>query len=105
MNVFIYDGLNKRLELNQPELLLVKEFKALLDRDKTKGKSQAFKEFTYIWLAIDWKSIYSQYTELERHEESLADSGITEKEFNDPIFREACRKYRALQDSNKSIKL
>lgn len=105
MNVFIYDGLNKRLELNEPEILLVKEFKALLDRDKTKLKSQAFKEFTYIWLAIDWKSIYSQYTELERHEEALADSGITEQEFNDPIFREACRKYRNLQDSNKSIKL
>nr|DAG30405.1 MAG TPA: ubiquitin carboxyl-terminal hydrolase [Bacteriophage sp.] len=30
---------------------------------------------------------------------------MTESEFNDPIFREACRKYRALQDSNKSIKL
>jgi hypothetical protein len=39
MNVFIYDGLNKRLELNEPEILLVKEFKALLDRDKTKLKS------------------------------------------------------------------
>jgi hypothetical protein len=25
--------------------------------------------------------------------------------FNDPLFREACRKYRSLQDSNKSIKL
>ena len=33
------------------------------------------------------------------------DANITEEEFNDPIFREACRKYRNLQDSNKSIKL
>jgi hypothetical protein len=30
---------------------------------------------------------------------------MTETEFNDPIFREACRKYRNLQDSSKSIKL
>lgn len=105
MNVFIYDNLNKQLDLNEPELLLVKEFKALLDRDKTKNKEQATKELTYIYLAIDWKSPYSQYSEYERHEEALSDAGLTEEEFNNPIFREACRKYRNLQDSNKSIKL
>ena len=37
--------------------------------------------------------------------EALSDSGITEEEFNDPLFREACRKYKSLQDSNKSIKM
>jgi hypothetical protein len=36
MNVFNYDNLNKSLELNEPELLLIKEFKTLIDRDKTK---------------------------------------------------------------------
>ena len=80
-------------------------FKNLFDKDKSKDKSQAFKELTYIYLALDWKSPYSQYTELERHEEALRDSGLTEEEFNNPVFREACRKYRALQDSNKSIKM
>jgi hypothetical protein len=70
-----------------------------------RNKERAFKELTYIFLALDYKSIYSQYTEYERHEEALSDSGITEEMFNDPLFREACRKYRALQDSNKSIKL
>lgn len=101
MNVFNYDSLNKQLEINEPEIFLVREFKALVDRDK----ERAFKELTYIFLALDYKSIYSQYTEYERHEEALSDSGITEGMFNDPLFREACRKYRSLQDSNKSIKL
>ena len=101
MNVFNYDSLNKQLEINEPEIFLVREFKALIDRDK----ERAFKELTYIFLALDYKSIYSQYTEYERHEEALSDSGITEEMFNDPLFREACRKYRSLQDSNKSIKL
>ena len=101
MNVFNYDSLNKQLEVNEPEIFLVREFKALLERDK----ERAFKELTYIFLALDYKSIYSQYTEYERHEEALSDSGITEEMFNDPLFREACRKYRSLQDSNKSIKL
>lgn len=101
MNVFNYDSLNKQLEINEPEIFLVREFKALFERDK----ERAFKELTYIFLALDYKSIYSQYTEYERHEEALSDSGITEEMFNDPLFREACRKYRSLQDSNKSIKL
>ena len=101
MNVFNYDSLNKQLEINEPEIFLVREFKALVDRNK----ERAFKELTYIFLALDYKSIYSQYTEYERHEEALSDSGITEEMFNDPLFREACRKYRSLQDSNKSIKL
>ena len=105
MNVFNYDNLNKQLEINEPEILLIREFKALLDRDKTNHKDKATRELTYIYLAIDWKSPYSQYSEYERHQEALMDANITEEEFNDPIFREACRKYRNLQDSNKSIKL
>lgn len=105
MNVFNYDNLNKQLEINEPEILLIREFKALLDRDKTNHKDKATRELTYIYLAIDWKSPYSQYSEYERHQEALIDANITEEEFNDPIFREACRKYRNLQDSNKSIKL
>ena len=105
MNVFNYDNVNKYLDLNEPEILLVREFKALLDRDKTKTKTRATKELTYIYLALDLKSPYSNYLEQERHEEALADSGLTEEQFNDPIFREACRKYRNLQNSNKSVKL
>lgn len=105
MNVFTYDNGNNRLEINEPEILLIKEFKALSDRDKSKNKTRLWKELTYIYLAIDWKSLYNQYSEQERHQEALSDSGITETEFNDPLFREACRKYKALQDSNKSIKM
>ena len=105
MNIFVYDNVNNRLEINEPEILLIKEFKALSDKDKTKTKTQLWKELTYIYLAIDWKSPYSQYLEQERHEEALNDSGLTEQEFNDPVFREACRKYKALQNSNKSVQL
>lgn len=51
MNVFNYDNLNKQLEINEPELLLIREFKALLDRDKTNHKDKATRELTYIYLA------------------------------------------------------
>lgn len=76
-----------------------------MNKDRSESKEQAFKELTYIYLAIDWKSPYNQYSEVERHEEALRDSGLTEEEFNNPVFRAACRKYRNLQDSNKSIKM
>ena len=66
---------------------------------------RAFREFTYIWLAIDWKSMYADYSEQERHEEALRDANLTEEEFNNPQFRAACRKYRELQESNRAIKL
>lgn len=112
-DIFVYDNTRNRVELNTPEILLVKEFSDLLNPDRNKcsqDKSgllglKAFREFTYIWLAICWKSIYADYDEQDRHQEALKDSGLTEGEFNDPLFRAACRKYRNIQESDKSIKL
>ena len=112
-NIFQYDNMHNRVELNMPEILLVKEFSELVKCERNICKEdptgtqglRAFREFTYIWLAIDWKSPYSDYSEQERHKEALNDSGITEEEFNNPEFRAACRKYRQLQESNRSIKM
>ena len=111
--IFQFDNRNNRVELNVPEILLVKEFAALMDNGRNKSKQgpkgeyklRAFREFTYIWLALDWQSVYADYAEVERHEEALKDSGITEEEFNDPTFRAACRKYRRLQEETRSIKM
>nr|DAX09121.1 MAG TPA: hypothetical protein [Bacteriophage sp.] len=63
MNVFSFNSLNKSLEINEPEILLVREFKALVDRDFTSMKEKVTRELTYIFLAIDWKSPYNQYSE------------------------------------------
>ena len=112
-NIFQYDNMHNRVELNMTEILLVKEFAELVKCERNICKEdpkgikglRAFREFTYIWLALDWKSPYSDYPEQERHKEALNDSGITEEEFNNPEFRAACRKYRQLQESNRSIKM
>ena len=112
-NIFQYDNMHNRVELNMPEILLVKEFSELVKCERNICKEdpkgiqglRAFRELTYIWLAIDWKSPYSDFSERERHQEALNDSGITEEEFNNPEFRAACRKYRQLQESNRSIKM
>ena len=58
---FEYD--NGVLEITDCSVLLLREFKALKDRDKTEGKTKLMKELTYIYLAISWKSHYNNYTE------------------------------------------
>lgn len=112
-NFFVYDNVSGNVELNSPDILLVKEFEVLLDSERNKCeqdpegkyKLRAFREFKYIQLAINWRSPYADLTEQERHQEALRDAQITESEWNNPEFRAACRKYRALQDSNRSIKM
>ena len=113
MNIWDYDQKTGRAQLVTPDLVLIKEFKDLLELKRNQCKEdstginhlRADREFTYIYLAIDWKSPYCNYSEQERHEAALQDAEITEEEQNNPEFRAACRKYRAIQDSNRYVRL
>lgn len=110
---FEYNNVDGNVQLSSPDILLVKEFSKLMDLERNKCKEdptgelrlRAFREFTYIQLALCWRSPYADYEEQVRHQEALRDANLTEEEFNDPDFRAACRKYRALQESNRSIRL
>ena len=112
-NFFVYNNQSGIVELNGPDLLLIKEFAALMDAERNKCKDdpkgeyklRAFREFTYIYLAIHWNSPYKDYLERDRHEEALKDANMTEEEFNNPEFRAACRKFKTLQESHRSIRL
>lgn len=112
-NFFEYNNVTGDVELNGPDILLIREFAALMDLSRNKCKEdktgkqhlRAFREFKYIYLALHWLSPYRDLYEQERHQEALTDSQLTEEEFNDPVFREACRKFRDLQNSHRSIKL
>ena len=101
LNVFDYDQRTGTVILNSADLALIDEFRTIIKRDK----DRADREFTYIYLAIDWKSPYSNYSVQEAHQAALQDAHITEEEWNDPDFRAACRKYRALQESNRYVRL
>lgn len=111
--IFQYDNVTSRVELNVPEILLVREFAALMNNERNKSKTdpkgeykeRAFREFTYIQLALAWDSVYADYPEQERHQEALKDSLITEEEFNNHEFRAACRKYKEIQEQTRSIKM
>ena len=109
MKFFLYDNVNESVVLNDESILLIREFGALLEvgrnkckEDKTGAKRlKAFKEFKYIFLFFDWTSPYFQFSEQERNTEARIDSELTDAEFEDPIFRDACRKYDSMQNSSK----
>lgn len=112
-DLFTYNVETNKAEINKPDLLLIKEFKALFDYNRNKCKEdktgkeglRAFRELVYINQMLNWKSPYAEDDEQDRHESALADADMTEEEFNDPVFREACRKYQSLQNSSRSLKL
>lgn len=95
--------------LQRDEILLVSEFKQLLEPNRNKCKDdktgklglRVIKELTYIYLTFDWKSPYIDYSEVERKEAALIDSGLTSQEVTDQVFIAACQKYQKLQDTRK----
>ena len=113
MNIWDYNQKTGRAQLVTADLVLIDEFKKLLEPSRNKCDEdpsglehiRADREFTYIYLAIDWKSPYANYSNQERHEAALKDAHITEEEWNNPEFRAACRKYVSLQDSNRYVRL
>jgi len=113
MKFFIYDDVSGNVVLNEPEILLTSEFATLYEKKRNISKTDktgehrelAFKEFTYIYLYIDWQSPYATYSEEDKHNESLKDSKLTNKEYDDLDFKNACKKYEELQESNLPISL
>ena len=97
LHIFQYNNANGQVELEKGNILLIREFAALMDdkrnvctEDKT-GKKHL--------------RAYKDYTEQDRHQEALRDAKLTEEEWNDPVFRTACRKYKEIQESNRTIRM
>lgn len=51
---------NNNLSISS-EALVIKEFKTLWDRDKTKAKDKALKDLAYVYHSTDFQSIYRNY--------------------------------------------
>lgn len=113
MKFFAYDQVNERIRLNDEGILLVRDFAKLMEADRNKSKTdlsgkkkeRAFKEFTFLYLFFDWESPYFQYSETDKYNESVSDSGLNENEMLDETFRSACRKYDEMQNSSRIGKL
>lgn len=108
---FAYDNEKNRVIVNEPEILLIKEFADLWTNERNACKEdpsgdqklRGFKELIYIYIAIDWGAPGSKDTPANRHKAAMEASGLTEEEFNDPIFKAACNKYKQLQESSSVV--
>lgn len=113
MNFFSYDETNNTLRIDEPTIFLVKEFRSLLDDNRNKCKEDktgkkhllAFKEFTYIFLMLDFKSPYFRYLEKDKHEAALADSELSLDNLKNPEFVNAFNKYQEIQDADEILLL
>jgi hypothetical protein len=101
MKIFEYDNFN--LTLAMPEILLVSEFKAVVDSDKSKDKQKAFRIFQYCFLLKDFRSPYKDYSEAERYKASQKDAGLTDKEVTSDLVVSCMRAYDQILNSNKML--
>jgi hypothetical protein len=113
MQIFIYDNASNTLRIDDYSILLVKEFAKLWEPERNKCKEdkkgeqriRAFKELTYIYLVLDFKSPYFKYLERDKHEAALADSGLKEEDLSDADFLNAYHKYQELQEADPILAL
>ena len=113
MDFFVFDDVTNTLRINECPILLIKEFKTLWDKDRNKCKEdktgnerlRAFKEFTYIYLMLDFKSPYYKYLEQEKHEAAMSDSGLTDDNLKNPEFIDAYNKYQEILYSDPILSL
>ena len=94
----LFDIINGTVVLN-PNSLVIPEFKALWDRDKTKTKEQATKEISFVVFLCDFNSPYNSFREEDRETVVKQDFLKDEKWKPDSLILEAIKKYKLLQDS------
>lgn len=103
MKLFEIDVETGTVALNKPWIMLIPEFKVLLDRDKgSKGdyrgdrKLKARKEFTYIYFLTDFASPLTDWEEEEKRKEALHYAELTEADIDDKVL-EANAHYDKMQ--------
>ena len=80
-----------------PAALMIKEFKAIWDRDKTKDKGKALSELAYVYLSADYTSPYREY-DGERKIQQIRDAVMADQSWKpDKYIEEAEKRYKELQ--------
>ena len=87
MKLFKYEGYKVVIS---EEAYVLKPFKKLWDRDKTKNKDRATMELGYIYFFLDPRSDYQYLTDPEDRDKAIREGeGIPEKWKKDKIMQEA----------------
>lgn len=111
VNFFAYDNKANKIVIQEPEILLVKEFADLWDTNRNKcpedptgtQKLRGFKELVFIYLAVDWKAPGSKDTPANRRKLAIEASGLTDEQLNDPTLKAAYNKYVELQENSSAL--
>jgi len=92
---------NGTIAINTPEVLLINDFKAILDRDPTVGKVNAWNEFKFIYHLVDPMSVPNQrgYNEASAIAFAKRECGYDESFVPDRILTKAIAKYAELRSS------
>ncbi|MCP4255530.1 MAG: hypothetical protein GY775_19415 [Candidatus Scalindua sp.] len=98
----MFDLENNTVVIQDKAILLVKEFKAIWNRDKTKTKTTATKEFAYIYFKTDFKSPYrNAYSQEELVDFLKKDLSLSEKWKPCKLIKDAEEKYTDLQTTKE----
>lgn len=91
MNLF---EMHEGMLIISPEVLGIQVFKKIYTRDKTKAKTKAFEEFSYIYFFADFKSDFSDIVDEDKRQEAIIESVITIKDWKpDELILEAVNLY------------
>lgn len=95
MNLIRYEGYNLTIE---PEMLLIKPFKALWERDKSKTKENALMELGYIYFMCDPRSDYMYLVDDEdRHKAVIEGEGLKVDWKPDSVVIAAMEYYKSIK--------
>jgi len=94
----IFDVINNVPIVTPEALYSLDEFRVLWDRDKTKDKSKAQKEFAYIYHMADPKSIYANLAKYNK-KDVIIDDLFKGAFVEDEEVLDAIKKYRELRET------
>jgi len=100
MNLFQFNRTGFEVEF-APETLLLKPFKDIIDKDKSKNKEQSYKEIAFVYFFADVRSDYMYITdEEERKREIIKDLKLGDKWEISSLLTKAIEFYR---DRSKTV--
>lgn len=101
----IFDYPNHELTIALPEILLIPEYKNVIDNDSSENKNKAFSKFKYVFLMHDFMSPYREYDDDNRLNACRLDcSELSDEELSAPDVIALCKKHQAIMNSNRVLR-
>jgi len=99
--VKIFTFRDNKLELDNPNILLIPEFAIIFNRDVSKNKEQAFREFNYIYQRADYRAypVRNGLNELEAHHYAVKTAQLPESYIVPKEIENAIKKYKDEQET------